>query len=125
MVYFNAATKNTVIILTIKAIESDKIKDKPYKLPDFESLYLHITMSSTKSWRYDYPFYSKRKTYTIGKYPYISLSNARNEKELARQLLAHGKDTSFERKKSALLALMLKVTILLNQLQANGIHLNN
>ncbi len=82
-------------------------------------------MSSTKSWRYDYPFYSKRKTYTIGKYPYISLSNARNEKELARQLLAHGKDTSFERKKSALLALMLKVTILLNQLQANGIHLNN
>ncbi|MCX8600782.1 hypothetical protein J3U44_02700 [Gilliamella sp. B3766] len=27
------------------------------------------------------------------------MSNARNEKELARQLLAHGKDTSFERKK--------------------------
>lgn len=91
-------------MLTIKAIDSAKSKDKPYKLPDFESLYLYITPSGTKSWRYDYQFNGKRKTLTIGKYPYISLSEARNEKELARQLLAHGKDPSFERKKSALLA---------------------
>lgn len=91
-------------MLTIKAIDSAKPKDKPYKLPDFESLYLYITPSGTKSWRYDYQFNGKRKTLTIGKYPYISLSEARNEKELARQLLAHGKDPSFERKKSALLA---------------------
>ncbi|WP_416380094.1 MULTISPECIES: tyrosine-type recombinase/integrase [unclassified Gilliamella] len=92
------------MMLTIKAIDSAKPKDKPYKLPDFESLYLYITPSGTKSWRYDYQFNGKRKTLTIGKYPYISLSEARNEKELARQLLAHGKDPSFERKKSALLA---------------------
>lgn len=91
-------------MLTIKAIDSAKPKDKPYKLPDFESLYLYITPSGAKSWRYDYQFNGKRKTLTIGKYPYISLSEARNEKELARQLLAHGKDPSFERKKSALLA---------------------
>ena len=91
-------------MLTIKAVDSAKPKDKPYKLPDFESLYLYITPSGTKSWRYDYQFNGKRKTLTIGKYPYISLSEARNEKELARQLLAHGKDPSFERKKSALLA---------------------
>ncbi|WP_176700989.1 tyrosine-type recombinase/integrase [Gilliamella sp. wkB292] len=91
-------------MLTIKAIDSAKPKDKAYKLPDFESLYLYITPSGTKSWRYDYQFNGKRKTLTIGKYPYISLSDARNEKELAKQLLAHGKDPSFERKKSALLA---------------------
>lgn len=91
-------------MLTIKAIESAKPKEKPYKLPDFESLYLYITPSGTKSWRYDYQFNGKRKTLTIGKYPYISLSDARNEKELARHLLSKGKDPSFERKKSALLA---------------------
>lgn len=91
-------------MLTIKAIDSAKPKDKPYKLPDFEGLYLYVTPSGTKSWRYDYRFNGKRKTLTIGKYPYISLSDARNEKELARQLLSHGKDPCFERKKSALLA---------------------
>ena len=34
-------------MLTIKAIESAKPKDKPYKLPDFENLYLYITPSGT------------------------------------------------------------------------------
>lgn len=91
-------------MLTIKAIESAKPKDKPYKLKDYESLYLYITPNNTKSWRYDYRFNGQRKTLTIGKYPYISLSDAREERELAKKLLAHGKDPSLERKKSAMLA---------------------
>ena len=91
-------------MLTIKSIESAKPKDKPYKLPDSGSLYLYITPSNTKSWRFDYQFNGKRKTLTIGKYPYISLSEAREERELAKKLIAHGKDPSFERKKSAMLA---------------------
>lgn len=91
-------------MLKIKTIESAKPKDKPYKLQDFENLYLYITTTGTKSWRYDYQFNGKRKTLTIGKYPYVSLADARNEKELAKQLLARGKDPSFERKKSTLLA---------------------
>ena len=82
-------------MLTIKAIESTKPKDKPYKFPDFESLYLYITPSGTKSWRFDYQFNGKRKTLTIGKYPHITSQEARNEKELARQLLAHGKAPIF------------------------------
>lgn len=93
-------------MLTIKAIEASKPKAKPYKLPDYESLYLYITPTGTKSWRYDYQFNGKRKTLTIGKYPHISLSEARNEKDLARQLLAHGRDPSVERKKKALLSNM-------------------
>ncbi|OCG58758.1 integrase [Gilliamella sp. GillExp13] len=92
------------MMLTVKAIESAKPKEKPYKLPDFESLYLYITPTGTKSWRYDYQFNGKRKTLTIGKYPYISLSDARNEKELARQMLAYGKDPAVERKRKTLLA---------------------
>lgn len=91
-------------MLTIKAIESAKPKDKPYKLKDYESLYLYITPNNTKSWRYDYRFNGQRKTLTIGKYPYVSLSEAREERELAKKLLAHGKDPSLERKKSAMLA---------------------
>ena len=51
----------------------------------------------------EYKFNGKRKTLTIGKYSYTNLSDARNEKELARQLLAHGRDPSIERKKKFLL----------------------
>lgn len=91
-------------MLTIKSIESAKPKDKAYKLPDSGSLYLYITPNNTKSWRFDYQFNGKRKTLTIGKYPYISLPEAREERELAKKLLEHGKDPSLERKKSAMLA---------------------
>lgn len=91
-------------MLTVKAIESAKPKEKPYKLPDFENLYLYITPSGTKSWRFDYRFNGTRKTLTIGKYPRISLQEARNEKDEARGLLAQGKDPIFVRKKSAILA---------------------
>ncbi len=37
-------------MLTIQAIELAKPKDKAYKLPDFENLYLYVTPSGTKSW---------------------------------------------------------------------------
>ncbi|MDF7671129.1 tyrosine-type recombinase/integrase [Orbaceae bacterium ESL0721] len=91
-------------MLTIKSIEAAKPKDKAYKVNDYESLYLYITPSGTKSWRYDYQIDGKRKTLTIGRYPYISLSEAREEKELAKKLLQQGRDPILERKRSKLLA---------------------
>ncbi|WP_143425999.1 tyrosine-type recombinase/integrase [Gilliamella sp. wkB308] len=94
-------------MLIIRAIESAKPKkDKAYNLPDYERLYLYITPAETKSWRYDYQFNGKRKTLTIDKYPYISLSDARNEKDIAKLLLAHERDPSIERKKKTLLSNM-------------------
>ena len=91
-------------MLTVKNIESAKPKEKPYKLPDYGSLYLYITPSGTKSWRFDYQFKGKRKTLTIGKYPLLSLTEARQERDLAKSMLAHGRDPSVERKKKTLLS---------------------
>lgn len=91
-------------MLTIKAIEAAKSKEKPYKLPDFGGLYLYISTSGTKSWRYDYQFNGKRKTLTIGKYPYVSLSDAREQKEAAKKMLFDGLDPSLEKKKKVLVS---------------------
>ena len=91
-------------MLTIKAIEAAKSKDKPYKLPDFGGLYLYISTSGTKSWRFDYQYNGKRKTLTIGKYPYVSLSDAREQKEAAKKMLFDGLDPSLEKKKKILVS---------------------
>lgn len=91
-------------MLTIKKIEAAKAQCKPYKLPDGGSLYLYITTSGSKSFRFDYQFNGKRKTLTIGKYPYISLPEAREEREIAKKMLAHGQDPSVEKKKGLMLA---------------------
>lgn len=90
-------------MLTVKNIDTAKPKEKPYKLPDSGSLYLYISPSGNKSWRFDYQFNGKRKTLTIGKYPYISLSQARIEREEAKKLIANGKDPALIKKISTYL----------------------
>lgn len=91
-------------MLTVKKIESTKPTDKPFKLSDSGGLYLYIAPSGGRSWRYDYSFNGKRKTITIGKYPFISLAEAREERDRAKNILAHGKDPILERKNTVLLA---------------------
>lgn len=91
-------------MLTIKKIEASKPKDKAYKVADTGGLYIDVSPTGNKSFRFDYKFNGKFKTLTIGKYPYISLQEAREEREAAKKLLAHGKDPSMEKKKGAMLA---------------------
>lgn len=64
---------------------------RPLNLSDGGGLYLHIK-KHCKSWRYNYRFQGKQKTLTIGQYPDIGLSFAREEHEAARQLIAQGFD---------------------------------
>lgn len=58
-------------------IKQAKPKEKAYKLADSKGLYLYISPNGFKSWRYDYSFNGKRKTFTIGEYPIITLLKAR------------------------------------------------
>ena len=51
-------------------------------------------------WRFDCAIANKRKTLSIGKYPLISLLEAREEAESVRRLLAAGQDPG-EAKKQA------------------------
>ncbi len=67
----------------------DKKRAYPYKLSDGRGLYVHVTAFS-KIWRMRIKFHGKESVYTIGRYPEISLVDARREAERIRAELAQG-----------------------------------
>ena len=80
--------------LNDRQIKHSKPKDKPYKLTDGNGLYLHITPAGGKLWRLKYRIDGKEKTLSIGKYPDISLVEARMAAENAKRDKAQGIDPS-------------------------------
>ena len=78
--------------LNDRQIRNAKPAEKPYKLNDGSGLYLYINTSGGKLWRLDFSLAGKRKTLSIGKYPAISLSEAREAAENARRMVAQGQD---------------------------------
>ena len=84
--------------LTDLEVRRSKPADKPYKLADGGRLFLWVTPSGGKIWRWAFAFEGKEKLMTLGKYPDISLSQARERHCDARKLLAIGKDPMAERK---------------------------
>lgn len=79
-------------MLTDTALKQAKPKEKDYKLTDERGLYVLISSTGGKRFRFDYKFNLKRKTLALGIYPDISLANARIARDKARQLLANGID---------------------------------
>ena len=67
---------------------------KKAKLFDGGGLYLEVTPAGGKIFRLKYRIGGKEKTLTIGKYPTVSLSEARQAAENARRLLVSGQDPS-------------------------------
>ena len=84
--------------LNAMIVQSAKPKDKSYKLSDGRGLYLEISPSGGKWWRYKYRFEGKEKRISLGTYPDISLAKARDNHITARKLLAEGIDPSEDRK---------------------------
>jgi hypothetical protein len=85
-------------MLTDTKIKSAKAQDKPYKLSDSSNLYLWVTPSGGKIWRWAYRLDGKWKLMTLGKYPVVPLSLARDRHGDARKLLATGIDPMAQRK---------------------------
>ncbi len=74
--------------LSDTAIKNAKPKDKPYKLTDEKGMFLLINPNGSKYFRMDYRFDGKRKTLALGIYPEISLKQARDKRDDARQQAA-------------------------------------
>lgn len=49
-------------------------------------------------WRYRYEYQGAEKTLSLGVYPYVSLSEARDRRDAARRQLAAGVNPSAQRK---------------------------
>lgn len=84
--------------LSDTAIRAAKPKDKTYLMTDGEGMYLEITPSGGKWWRFKYRFDGKQKRLSLGTYPDTGLKDAREKRQEARRLLAAGVDPSENRK---------------------------
>jgi integrase len=73
---------------------------KPYSIFDGGGLYLWVTPAGGKLWRWGYRHSGKNKLMSFGKYPDVSLADARLHHAQARQLLAKGIDPMAMRKET-------------------------
>jgi integrase len=78
--------------LTNLQVKQAKPKDKAYKLADTKGMYLYINPKGQKYWRMDYRYGDKRKTLALGVYPDISLVDARDRRDKAKQQLQNNID---------------------------------
>ncbi|NTF06371.1 tyrosine-type recombinase/integrase [Agrobacterium rubi] len=90
--------------LTDIQVKNVKADSKPRKLSDGRGLYLFISVAGGKSWRFDYDFFGKRKTLTIGAYPQVGLSDARRLRDEAKKKLSEDLDPSLAKKRDQLAA---------------------
>lgn len=91
-------------MLTHIAIDKAKSQDKPFKLSDGDGLHLLIEPSGSKLWRFRYRFLGKENMLTFGRWPDVSLAEARQKRDDARKLLVNGINPSQKRKTDKLTA---------------------
>ncbi|RYD86040.1 MAG: DUF4102 domain-containing protein [Verrucomicrobiaceae bacterium] len=78
-------------------IKNAKPAARDYKLFDNDGLYLQVTTAGGRSWRLKYYFAGKEKTLTLGRYPAISLVEARRKRNVAREAIDEGRDPAAEK----------------------------
>ena len=86
--------------LSNTAIINAKAADKSYKMYDTDGLFLQVTPQGGKWWRLKYRFDGKEKLLSLGTYPDISLSQARQKREDSKKQLAIDIDPSESRKQA-------------------------
>ncbi|MFN3945638.1 MAG: tyrosine-type recombinase/integrase [Allosphingosinicella sp.] len=75
-----------------------------YRLGDAGGLYLFVTKAGAKSWRFKYRFGGKEKRIVFGRYPEVSLAEARDRRDEARKMLREYRDPAVEAQKRRLIA---------------------
>ncbi|NCN89138.1 MAG: tyrosine-type recombinase/integrase [Gallionella sp.] len=87
--------------LNDKLIQATKPSDKQIKLSDGDGLALVVKPSGTKLWWLRYRVDGKEKTFSIGRYPVISLATARVKAFELRQQLANDIDPMADKRQKA------------------------
>ena len=106
------ALTDTLIKANTHKDKYGKVKIAPYKLYDEKGLFLQVTPSGGKWWRFKYHFEGKEKLLSLGTYPEVPLAGkwqdpiakkiwidgARDKRDKARELIASDVDPSDNRK---------------------------
>lgn len=87
------------------ALKNAKPREKPYRLTDGDGLHLLVQPNGSKLWQLRYRFLEKENVLSFGKYPVVSLFDARRKRDDAKRLLAAGKNPAAERRRQKLTAL--------------------
>ncbi|HGZ2378203.1 TPA: tyrosine-type recombinase/integrase [Escherichia coli] len=74
--------------LTSAKIRTLKPSDKPFKVSDSNGLYLRVKPGGSRHWYLKYRISGKESRIALGTYPAISLSDARQQREGIRKMLA-------------------------------------
>ena len=77
---------------TDTAVRNAKPKEKPYKLGDSGGLYALVRPNGSKLWRYKYRLGGKANSRGLGKYPDVSLKEARRRRDECRRDVANGQN---------------------------------
>ena len=88
--------------LTETQIRNLKPESTPKKHFDGEGLFLYVTPTGSKLWRMAYRFEGKAKLLSFGKYPTVTLRDARARRDEAKSLLDKGTDPSAIKKQEKL-----------------------
>jgi len=84
-------------VLSEMQVRSARPRDKDYKLFDTQGLYLKVSTSGARLWRFKYHYGPVERLLTLGAYPEVSLKRAREKRDEARELLKEGIDPAVKR----------------------------
>ena len=90
----------------IKKAKYTREDGKPERLTDGGGMYLELSSSGGKWWRWKYRFGGKEKRLSLGTYPDVSLKAAREKRDEAKRLLADNIDPAVQRKEQKRQALV-------------------
>lgn len=88
--------------LTELTIRNLKNTGKLYRIADSGGLTLEISPSGSKLWRFRYRHQGKQQMISLGKYPIVSLAEARRKRDEMKAQASEGKHLTREKKKQKL-----------------------
>lgn len=88
--------------LSESKIKTAKPAEKDYKLTDGYGLFMLVTPTGGKLWRFKYRLDGKERLISVGPYPEVSLSEARERRTELRRMVEMGIDPVANKKKAVL-----------------------
>lgn len=89
--------------LTELSVKALKPKEKIYRMSDGAGLCIEVTPNGSKLWRWRYTYEGKGQMLALGKYPAMTIAQARKARDAAREQLDAGKHPTREKKAVKLL----------------------
>jgi integrase len=84
-------------MLTATKLDKLRPKSAPFRVADGQGLSIEVNPGGAKTWVYRYRLNGRQAPVRLGRYPAISLAEARERRLEAEKLVAHGKSPAIEK----------------------------